>query len=162
MGSGLVDWISWQLLLQSLLFTINYSTTANLPISRITRTRSPFPGDGFITGTTTANHYEVLFNYPGLPTFQNSAKFSNFNSLISVATNRLSLYSLGSDTIENSVFCVVGLVYRAMHSNGRQADHRKHRSCTVGRVCVAGVAYQRLYASQDLCPCGLPHSILCV
>jgi hypothetical protein len=43
-------------------------------------------------------------------------------------------------------FCI--LVYLALHSNGRRADHRKHRSRIVGRLCIAGVAQQWVYASQ--------------
>jgi hypothetical protein len=52
-GSVLDDWIYWDLLLQSLVFTINYSIAATLPTSQITRTRYPFPGNRFITGTIT-------------------------------------------------------------------------------------------------------------
>jgi hypothetical protein len=36
-----------------------------------------------------------LFNHLALPTLQNSTKFSNSNSLIPLATNRLSLYRPG-------------------------------------------------------------------
>jgi hypothetical protein len=60
-------WIGWldllALLLQFLLFTINYSTTANVPTSQITRTRYPSPGNGFVTRTVTSNHYEVFLPF---------------------------------------------------------------------------------------------------
>jgi hypothetical protein len=52
--------IYYQLRLQSLSFTINYSATANLPTSQITRARCLFPGNGFITGSITSDRYEVL------------------------------------------------------------------------------------------------------
>jgi hypothetical protein len=61
-GSGLNYWNYWHLL-QSLLITINFSATANLPTLQITRTRCPFPGNGFITGTITSNHYEVFLPF---------------------------------------------------------------------------------------------------
>jgi hypothetical protein len=57
--TGFIDTFS----LQSLLLTINYSATANLPTSQITRTRYPFPGNGFISGTITSNHYEVFLSF---------------------------------------------------------------------------------------------------
>jgi hypothetical protein len=47
--------------------TSNYSAIANLPTSQITRTRCPFPGNGFITGTVTSNHYEVFYRFSQLP-----------------------------------------------------------------------------------------------
>jgi hypothetical protein len=60
-------WIGWldllTLLLQSLLFTSNYSTTANLHTSQIIRTGYPFPGNGFITGTITSNHYDIILPF---------------------------------------------------------------------------------------------------
>jgi hypothetical protein len=39
---------------------INYSAIVNLLTSQITRTRYPFPGNGFLTRTITSNHYEVF------------------------------------------------------------------------------------------------------
>jgi hypothetical protein len=55
---GFIDTLHNQLVL-----TINYSAIANLSISQITRTRYPFPGNGFITGTITSNHYKVLLPF---------------------------------------------------------------------------------------------------
>jgi hypothetical protein len=52
-----------------------------------------------------------------------------------------------ADHIEN-IFCIVGRVYRALHSNGRYVEHKKRRSCIFGRVCVAGVAQQWAYESK--------------
>jgi hypothetical protein len=49
--------------LQSRLFTINYSATADLPTSQIARTHYPFPGNGFIIGTITSNHYKVFLSF---------------------------------------------------------------------------------------------------
>jgi hypothetical protein len=48
---------------ESLLITINYSAIANIPISQITRTHYPFPGNGFITGTITSNHNEIFLPF---------------------------------------------------------------------------------------------------
>jgi hypothetical protein len=51
-----------------------------------------------------------------------------FSNLISVATNRLSLYSLGSDFIEDAVFsCRLLLCYLTTRSR----NHRKHSYCCV-------------------------------
>jgi hypothetical protein len=58
MSSRLDDRIYWQFILQSLLFIINYGATANLPTSQVT-----FPGNGFIAGTITSNHYEVFLPF---------------------------------------------------------------------------------------------------
>jgi hypothetical protein len=86
-GSGLDDWIYWQLRLQSLLITINYSAIANLPTSQITKTRYPFYGNGFITELslqiTMKSSCHFLFNQLGLPTLQNSTQCSSANSPIS-------------------------------------------------------------------------------
>jgi hypothetical protein len=63
-GSVIINngfWIGWldllTLLLQSFLITINYSAIANISTSQITRTHYPSPGNWFITGTITSNHY---------------------------------------------------------------------------------------------------------
>jgi hypothetical protein len=58
--------------LQSLLITNNYSAIANLLTSQITRTRSPFPSKGFLTGTITSNHYEVFLPFPATANSQHS------------------------------------------------------------------------------------------
>jgi hypothetical protein len=111
MDSGLDNLIYWHLLLKSLLFTINYSATANLRASQITRTCYPFPGNGFITGTFTSNHHVVFLSFlvqspwnadpPDLdPVLQ--FNFSNPPSY------RHSLYSLGTDHIEDT-FLLLGM-----------------------------------------------------
>jgi hypothetical protein len=40
-----------------------YSATANPPTSQITGPHCPLPGNGFITGTITTNHYEVFLPF---------------------------------------------------------------------------------------------------
>jgi hypothetical protein len=113
-GSGLDYRIYWQLLLQCLIFTINYSAIANLPTTQITRTRYPFPGNGFITGTITSNHYSschFLFSYLGMPILQNSTLIlksllaeSESDSCVStdghsatVSWNKAPIWGLGPD-----------------------------------------------------------------
>jgi hypothetical protein len=79
----------------TLLLTINHSTIVNLPTSQITRTRYPFPGNGFITGTITSFQYGVsyhfLFSHLGMPTLQNTIQFSNVNSLIQFSSGYCSV-----------------------------------------------------------------------
>jgi hypothetical protein len=76
-GSGFDDWIYKHLHLQSLLITINYSAIANVPTSQITRAHYPFPGNRFITGPITSNHYEVFLPFPAVANSKDSAHFSS-------------------------------------------------------------------------------------
>jgi hypothetical protein len=84
-----------------------YSAAANLLTSQITRTRCPFPGNRFMTGTVTLNHYDVF-----LPSVvqspwtadppEVSIKFFNPNSLIPSPSYRISLYRVGTNHAENT------------------------------------------------------------
>jgi hypothetical protein len=103
-GSRLDDWIYWHLLLQSLLFTINYSATANLPTSQITITHYQFPGNGFLRGTITSSHSEVFL--PFLVQSHWNADPPELDPILqfNLAINRPSIYSLSMDHIENTFF----------------------------------------------------------
>jgi hypothetical protein len=75
-------WIGWLDLLTLSLFTItvnanNYSAIANLPTSQITKTCYPVPGNVFITGTITSDHYEVFLPFPAAANSEGSNQFSS-------------------------------------------------------------------------------------
>jgi hypothetical protein len=96
---GFIDTLYNQLVL-----TINYSATADFPTSQITRTSFPFPGNGFITGTITSDHSEVI---SCSITLECRPSRTRPNSLIlylqsHLATARLSLYRRGTEDIENT------------------------------------------------------------
>jgi hypothetical protein len=101
--------------------------------------------------TTIKSSCHFLFNHLGLPTLRNSTQFSNCNSLIPLATNRLSLYSLRSDPMESTVFsCRVFLCYLATSCS---MIHREHSSyfcvfagkCILSRCLAMGICITRLY-----------------
>jgi hypothetical protein len=110
-GSELDDWIYWHLLLQSLLFTINYSATTNPPILQITRTHYHFPAmdltQKLSLQITMQSSCHFLFNHLGVPTLQNLTKFSNANSLIQFSHQLLATDSRHIDsawTTENMCY----------------------------------------------------------
>jgi hypothetical protein len=48
-----------------------------MPTTQITRTRYPFPGNGFITGTITPNHYEVFLPFLAAANSEDSNQLSS-------------------------------------------------------------------------------------
>jgi hypothetical protein len=58
------------------LITTSYIAIANQPSSQITMTCYPFPGNGFIPGTITSNHYEVVLPFPAAANSEDSTHFS--------------------------------------------------------------------------------------
>jgi hypothetical protein len=63
--------------------TINYNATANLSTSQITRTRYPFPINGFITRTITSTHSDVFLPFPAAVNSEDSTQFpSNYCSVL--------------------------------------------------------------------------------
>jgi hypothetical protein len=65
------------------------------------------------------SYCHFLFNHFGLPTLQNSTQFSNSNSLIPLAINRLSLYSLGRTPWKTRATC----------QNAWSGPYKKHLFC---------------------------------
>jgi hypothetical protein len=85
-GSGLDDWIYWQLLLKYLSFTTNYSATANLSTSQIIRHALRFLAMDLLQELSLQiimkSSCHFLFNHLGMPALQNWTQFSKANSLI--------------------------------------------------------------------------------
>jgi hypothetical protein len=126
-----------------------YSATADLLTSQITRTCHPFPGNGFITQKLSLqinmkSSCNFFFNDLGMSTLQNSTQFSNSNSPVSVvlgcvlpslAANELSLYRRGTDHAGNTALV---LLRGAGHIESTSTvawirPHRKQLFCCI--VC---------------------------